>query len=101
MRKMDEMEAAHETQAVQIVFIYSIVFEVICWLIQCYQAKGFIYTDMLFLLNTQMLVLFLARSYFKIYVDDSIGKKGIRRLLIFIAVILLIGCIVAGLTQVL
>lgn len=92
MRKMDEMELSHTLKAIRIVYWYSIIFEFIFWIGECIISNDLVSTGMFYLLTSQTIVLYLARYYYKIKVDDPEGKQGIK----VFAFSLLI-CIVAGL----
>lgn len=67
MKRMDEMEQTHALQAIRITLLYSMIFEVAYWVMECVKAKKFITNDSIifFLLITQGVVLILSQLFFK------------------------------------
>lgn len=93
MRKMDEMEQAHALQAIRITFLYSMIFEVGYWIMECIRAQQFVTQDsiMFFLIITQGVVLLLSQFFLKGKIGDSKGILGIIAALIFALIALGVG----------
>lgn len=91
--KMDEMEKLHSLYAIKMTFAFTIVFEVIYFLIECYQAGAFVAKEstIFFLIICQGIVLTLSNFFWKFKVDDWKGSIGIA-----IATLFGIGAIVVG-----
>lgn len=92
MRKMDEMEFSNTLKAIRIVYLYSVIFEVIYIIGNAIITNEIVSTGMFLLLISQNIVFSLVRYYYKIKVDDPEGKQGIK---VFVFTILI--CIAAGL----
>lgn len=93
MKKMDEMEQAHTLQAIRIPFLYSIIFEIVYWIMECITAKEFVTKDsiMFFLIITQGIVLLLSQLFFKGKVGASKGILGIIAAFVFALIALAVG----------
>ena len=93
MKKMDEMEQAHALQGIRMTFLYSIIVEVVYWLVECFKAQALVTSDsfVFFLIITQGVVLTLSHLFFKRKVADPKGIKGIVVAGIFALIALLIG----------
>lgn len=91
MKKMDEMELSLAFKAVRIVYLYSIIFEFIYWTGQCIVSREIKFSGMFLLLTSQNIVLYLARYYYKMKVDDPEGKQGIKFFFLSLLIIGLAG----------
>lgn len=93
MRKMDEMEQAHALQAIKIAFMYSMIFEIAYWIMECVYAKKLVTKDsiMFFLIITQGVVLIISQLFLKEKAEDSKGALGIISAFIFVLIALIIG----------
>lgn len=91
MKKMDEMEKLHTLYAIRNTFAFTLVFEVIYFVIECLQAGDFIPQEsmMFFLIICQGVVLILSTLIWKTKVEEAQGVKGI--ILACILAILAIG----------
>ncbi len=99
MRNMDEMERAHALQAIRITFIYTMIFEVAYWVMECVHAKKFVTQGsvMFFLIITQGVVLMFSQFFLKGKAGDSKGFKGIMIALVLALIALGIGSLFMGL----
>ena len=79
MRKMDEMERQHSLYAIRNTYGFTMMFEVLYFLIECIQAGAFVAKEspMFFLMICQGIVLSLSTFVFKIKVDDHRGLKSL------------------------
>lgn len=93
MKKMDEMEQAHALQAIKITFLYSMIFEIAYWIMECVHAKEFVTKGsiMFFLIITQGVVLILSQFFLKGKVGDSKGVLGIIAAFVFALIALAVG----------
>lgn len=94
MKKMDEMELYHTLQSIRIVYFFSIIFELTCWISKCVLVKKIIFTDMFFLIIFQFIILTIGQLYFKTRVDDPQGKNGIILFISISIITLIIGLLV-------
>ncbi|NSK21197.1 hypothetical protein [Dorea formicigenerans] len=90
MRKMDEMELQHTLQAIRGAYLFSIIFEVVCWISKCITAGVPVFTDMFYLIISQSVVLTIGQFYFKSKAGDSKGTTSI----IFIVAVSIIALII-------
>lgn len=93
MIKMDEMEQSHVLQAIRITFLYSMIFEIVYWIMECVNAKEIVTKDstMFFLIITQGVVLVLSQFYLKSKVGDSRSISGIIAAFAFALIALAVG----------
>lgn len=93
MKKMDEMEQAHALQAIRIAFLYSIIFEVGYWIMECVRAQAFVTQDsvMFFLIITQGVVLLLTQAFLKGKAGDTKGNFTIIAAIVFALIALVVG----------
>ncbi|MFI3804259.1 hypothetical protein [Vagococcus fluvialis] len=93
MKKMDEMEQTHALQAIRITFLYSLIFEIVYWIMECVNAKEFITKDsiMFFLIITQGVVLVLSQFFLKGKVGSSKGILGVIVAFVFALIALTVG----------
>lgn len=93
MKKMDEMEQAHALQAIRIAFLYSIIFEVGYWIMECVRAQAFVTQDsvMFFLIITQGVVLLLTQAFLKGKAGDAKGNFTIIAAIVFALIALVVG----------
>jgi hypothetical protein len=95
MRKMDEMELQHTLQAIRGAYLFSIIFEAVCWISKCITAGAPVFTDMFYLIVLQSVVLTLGQFYFKSKVGDSRGTAGIVFIVIISIIALVVGLLFA------
>lgn len=77
-KKMDEMEQKHSLKSIRIVYLYSVIFALACFIGEAIKTGSpSLTSNMFLLLISQNIVLFISRCYFKMKVDDPEGKKGI------------------------
>lgn len=93
MQKMDEMEQAHALQAIRIAFLYSMIFEVGYWIMECVRAQAFVTQDsvMFFLIITQGVVLLFSQLFLKGKVGDPKGGLGLIAAVVFAVIALVVG----------
>lgn len=93
MKKMDEMERAHALQAIRITFLYSIIFELAYWIMECINAKAFVTQGSIifFLIITQGVVLIFSNFFLKGKIGDTKGIVGIIVAFIFALICLGVG----------
>jgi len=65
MKKMDEMELQHTLQSIRGAYLFSLIFEIVCWIGKCVIEKDIIFTDMFYLIVFQSVVLTIGQFYFK------------------------------------
>lgn len=92
MRKMDEMEQAHALKAIRITFLYTMIFEVCYWIIECVRAQEIVTSSVVtFLIATQGIVLIVSMLLFKSKVGNPMGILGIILAVIFALMLLVVG----------
>ncbi len=93
MRKMDEMERAHSLQAIRFTFLYTMIFEISYWVMECVRAKEFVTKDsiMFLLIITQGTILLISQFFLKGKTGDSKGVIGIITAVILAAIALAFG----------
>lgn len=93
MRKMDEMERAHSLQAIRFTFLYTMIFEISYWMMECVRAGKFVSKDsiMFLLIITQGTILLISQFFLKGRTGDSKGVLGIVAAAILAAIALAFG----------
>ena len=93
MKKMDEMEKTKSLYAIRNTFVFTILFQVIYFMIECYRAGGFVAKEsiMFFFIVCQGIVFSLSTFIFEAKVDDNRGIKSLIYTLLLAVVAIILG----------
>lgn len=96
MRKMDESEQFIATKTIKVAFIYSLIFEITYWILECIEAKSFVTSksSMFFLIVTQGIVLVSTGAVLKSKIFEEKNLRVMVISLVCAMLLLVVGLII-------